>query len=46
MSYKDAYLTIVKASVEQDTKEIPMILEAVDFKDKNVSKLVAAHSQD
>jgi len=34
MDFSKAYLAIVNASVEQDTKEIPLILSAIDFKNK------------
>ena len=34
MDFEEAYRTIVKASKEQDTKEIPTILSCLDFSDK------------
>jgi len=34
MDFNQAYFTIVNASIEQDTKEIPLLLKTTDFKDK------------
>jgi len=35
MDFEEAYLAIVKASLEKDTIEVPTILSCLDFKDKN-----------
>jgi predicted methyltransferase len=34
MDFTQAYLAIVKASIEKNTKEIPTILSCLDFKNK------------
>ena len=41
MDFTQAYLSIVKASIEQDTKEIPVILSCLDFKDKSCLEIGA-----
>jgi ubiquinone/menaquinone biosynthesis C-methylase UbiE len=40
-NFNEAYASIVKASVEQDKKEIPLLLNSADFKDKKCLEIGA-----
>jgi ubiquinone/menaquinone biosynthesis C-methylase UbiE len=41
MEFKQAYLAIVNSSIEQDTKEIPLLLSVTNFKDKSCLEIGA-----
>jgi len=41
IDFQQAYLSIINASTEQDTKEIPLLLKSTDFKNKKCLEISA-----